>query len=164
MTDQKKLIEAMFDDAIKLRNADDLAGAHSLLTQLIQQVDPNDKVVLGHSHMQLGLIAQLRGERGEQVVHFQAAVAVLPHSDLASNNLFGALFMAGRFREAYEEIVRLLRITYSPRYGAMFDEPGYGDDLTGELRALYLEARRLLAKRRPAYLKALELLAKRRPS
>lgn len=148
MTEHHKLMELMFDEAMRLRDEDDLTGARGLLVQIIERAASNDKVLLGHSHMQLGYIAQLRGEPAPREFHFQQAVMILPASDLASVSLYSTLFVAGRFREAFAEMVRLLRLRYSRKYDEMMGEPGFGDELIGELRELFLEARRLIAKRR----------------
>jgi hypothetical protein len=96
MTEHKKPFEAMFDEAMCLRDADDLLGARSLLTQLIQQIDSSSEALLGYSHMQFGLIAELHGDQQEREHRFKMAVEILPRHELASVCLFGALFMGGR--------------------------------------------------------------------
>jgi hypothetical protein len=149
MTENEELVGFMFDEAMKLRDAGDLVAARRLLARLVKQLGPNDETLLWSTHLQLGYIAKLLGEDGERESHFRAAAIALPTSDLASLGLFHTLFYLGRFLEAFQEMVRLLRLKHSERYEEMLLPPEFGSELTGELRDLVLEARQLLAKRRP---------------
>jgi hypothetical protein len=149
MTENEKLVGFMFDEAMKLRDAGDLVAARRLLARLLEQLRPDDKTLLWSSHLQLGYIAKLLGEDGEREAHYRAAAVALPSSDLASVSLYGTLFDLGRLNDAFQEVVRLLRLGHSERYEEMLLPPEFGAEFTGELRDLVLEARQLLAKHRP---------------
>jgi hypothetical protein len=148
MTENEALMGFMFDEAMKLRNAGDLVAARRLLERLVKQLGPDDKNLRWSAHLQLGYIAKLLGEDGERESHYRAAAIVLPTSDVASVCLYSTLFDLGRFIEAFQEVVRLLRLRHSERYEEMLLPPEFGSELTGELRDLVLEARQLLAKHR----------------
>lgn len=150
MTENEKIMGFMFEEAMKLRDAGDLVAARRLLTRLLEQLKPDDKVLVGNAHIQLGVFARKLGEHGEREPHFRAATIALPRSELASFGLFLALFDLGRLTEAFQEMVRFLRKRYSDLYDEMLLEPKYGAEFAGEIHELIVEARRLLAKRRPS--------------
>jgi predicted Zn-dependent protease len=149
MTENEKNLAFMFDEAMKLRDAGDLVAARRLLTQVLEQTNRNDKLLLAHAHIQLGQFAKALGEHDEREPHFRAATSALPTSELASVGLFFALFHLGRLTEAFQEMVRLSRIRYSDLYDEMLENPKYGAEFTGDIQGMILEARGLLAKRRP---------------
>jgi len=148
MTENEKNLAFMFDEAMKLRDAGDLVAARRLLTQVLKQTNPDDKVLVAHAHIQLGQFAKALGEHDQREPHFCAAVGALPKSEVASFGLFLALFHLGRLTEAFREMARLVRIRYSDLYDEMLVDPKYGAEFTGEIHELILEARRLLAARR----------------
>jgi predicted Zn-dependent protease len=148
MTENEKDLGFMFDEAMKLRDAGDLVAARRLLTQLLKQ-NPDDKVLLAHAHMQLGQFAKALGEHHQCEPHFRAAADALPNSELASASLFFVLFRLGRLTEAFREMARLVGIRYSKIYDEMLLDPKFGAEFTGEIHELIVEARQLLARRRP---------------
>lgn len=148
MTENETRLTFLFDQAMKLRDEDDLAAARVLLDQLLKQLEAPDLLLRGHVHMQLGYFAQLRGEPEQRASHFDQAVDALPNNDLASMGWFLSLFDLGRYREAFQEMVRLLRSRHSRLYEEMIDVPGFGDELPKNVVALMAEARRLVAARR----------------
>jgi predicted Zn-dependent protease len=148
MTENEKNLAFMFDEAMKLRDEGDLVAARRLLTHLLKQTNPDDKVLVGHAHIQLGQFANALGEHDRREPHFRAAVGALPRSELPSLGLFLALFDLGQLTEAFREMARLVRIRYSELYDEMLLDPKYGAEFAGEIHELILEARRLLAARR----------------
>ncbi len=148
MTENEQRLTFLFDHAMQLRDADDLDAARALLEQLLDELEAPDRLLRGGAHMQLGYFAQLRGEDEQRASHFGQAVEALPRSEMASMGWFLALFRLGRYREAFEEMVRILRLRHSRLYEQMIDAPGFGDVLPDHLRALMVEARRLVAGRR----------------
>lgn len=148
MTENEKNLAFMFDEAMKLRDAGDLVAARRLLTQLLKQTNPDDKVLVAHAHIQLGQFAKALGEHDQREPHFRAAVGALPKSELASFGWFLALFQLGRLTEAFREMARMVRIRYSELYDEMLVDPRYSAEFTAEIHELILEARRLLAARR----------------
>jgi hypothetical protein len=140
----------MFDEAMKLRDVGDLVAARRLLGRLVEQLAPHDGTLLSAAHVQLGQLAKRLGEHRESEPHFRAAVTASPISELASLGLFHVLFEFGRLRDAFQEMVRLLRRRYSEMYDEMLLEPRFGTEFTDELQDLLVEARRLQAKHRPS--------------
>lgn len=148
MTENEKILAFMFDEAMKLRDAGDLVAARRLLTQVLEQTNPEDKLLISHAHIQLGQFAKALGEHDQREPHFRAAANALPTSHMASFGLFLALFDFGRLTEAFREMARFVRTRYSDLYDEMLQEPNYGAEFTGEIHELIVEARQLLARRR----------------
>jgi thioredoxin-like negative regulator of GroEL len=148
MTENEKTMGFMFEEAMKLGNAGDLVAARRLLTRLLEQLSPDDKVLLGNAHIQLGRFAKMLGEHGEREPHLRAATSALPASELASVGLFLALYDLGRLTEAFQEMVRFLRRRYSELYDEMPETPEDCAEFVGKVEELIVEARRLLAARR----------------
>jgi predicted Zn-dependent protease len=148
MTENEKNLGFMFDEAMKLRDADDLVAARRMLTQLLKQLKPDDAALVAHAHIQLGQFAKALGEHDLREPHFRAAVGALPKSEVASFGLFLALFRLGRLTEAFREMARLVRIRYSELYDEVLEDPMCSGEFTGEIHELILEARRLLERRR----------------
>ena len=137
----------MLDDAMKLRNAGDLIGARRLLESLVEHLTADDRSLLSHTHSQLGRICQRLGHHREREAHFRAAVAATPDYDLPSLGLFQALYDQGRRTEAFEEMVRLMRLSYSKDYAEIVSGID-SDKLTEAQRKLVAEVRRVVARRR----------------
>lgn len=155
MTENEKLLAFMFDDAMKLRDRGDLVAARQLLSALVAQLAPEDNRLLSHAHSQLGLIAKELGDQVAQEAHYRTAVVNMPRYDLPSLALFHTLYNQKRRTEAFEEMVRLLRINHSERYAELLT--GMLDDtdpavlranFTAEQKQLLAEARDLVARRR----------------
>jgi tetratricopeptide (TPR) repeat protein len=149
MTENEKNLAFMFDEAMKLRDAGDLVAARRLLSQVLEQTNPEDRLLLAHAHIQLGQFAKALGEHDQREPHFRTATGALPKSEVASFGLFLALYHLGRLTDAFREMARLVRIRYSELYDEMLLDPQCSADYTGEILELIVEARRLLAARRP---------------
>jgi len=154
-TENEKLLAFMFDDAMKLRDSGDLVAARQMLGSLVEQLEPADRMLLSHSHTQLGHICELLGDHVAQEAHWRAAVAALPRYDLPSLGLFHTLYDQKRRTEAFEEMVRFLRRNHSAQYAEMvigaFDETDPGvlrAKFTPEQKRLLGEARQLVLRRR----------------
>lgn len=150
MTENEKTIAFMFDEAMKLRDAGDVVAARRLLNQLLEQLNPDDRLLRAHAHIQLGQFATMLGEHGEREPHFRAAASALPSSELASFGLFLALYRLGRLTEAFQEMVRFLRKRYSELYDEVLATPEDCAEFVGDVHDLIVEARRLLAQHRPS--------------
>jgi len=154
-TKNEKLLGVMFDDAMKLRDAGDLVAARQMLDSLVEQLEPADRMLLSHSHTQLGYMCKLLADRRAQEAHWRAAVAATPTYDLPSLGLFHTPYNEKRRTEAFEEMVRFLRRKYSGQYAEMLKGLSDQDDpavqrasFTPEQKQLLGEARRLVAKGR----------------
>lgn len=147
MNEHEKRLAYLFDDAMKLRNANDLVGARHLLESLVEQLDPEDKHLLSHAHSQLGRICARLGDHRKREAHFRAAVAATPEYDLPSLGLFHALYEQGRRTEAFQEMVRLMRLSYSRDYAELVSGL-QSEDFTHEQRELIAAVRRVVAKHR----------------
>ncbi len=64
LTENEQLLGSEFDRALSLRNSGDLVGAREQLLLLLGKLQPADRKLLAHSHMQLGNIAQKLGLHG----------------------------------------------------------------------------------------------------
>jgi hypothetical protein len=146
MNNEKRL-RCMFDDAMKLRNAGDLIGARRLLESLVERLAADDRSLLSHAHSQLGHICQRLAHHCEREAHFRAAVAATPDYDLPSLGLFEALYDQGRRTEAFQEMARLMRLSYSRDYAEIVSVID-SDKLTEAQRKLVAEVRRAVARRR----------------
>lgn len=149
MTENEKTVAFLFDEAMKLRDVGDLVAARRLLTRLLEQLTPEDKLLRAHAHIQLGQFARTLGDPAEREGHFRMAARALPSSELASCGLFLALHDLGRLPEAFQEMVRFLRTRYSELYDEILQTPQDCAEFVGEVHELIVEARRLLAARRP---------------
>jgi tetratricopeptide (TPR) repeat protein len=149
MNEHEKRLAYMFDDAMKLRNAGDLAGARRLLESLVEQLDAEDADLLSYTHSQLGLICERLEDHQEREAHFRAAVATAPDYDLPSMGLFEALYDLGRWTEALQEMVRFMRLSHSKDYAEIASEISemHSAEFTEEQRELIAEVHRLVAKR-----------------
>jgi tetratricopeptide (TPR) repeat protein len=145
-TENEKRLGYLFDDAMKLRDAGDLVAARRMLESLVEQLDAADARLLSHAHAQLGRLCERLGDHDKREAHFRAAVAGMPDYDLPSLGLFHALYDQGRRTEAFQEMVRLLRRSYSKEYAEMVAGIP-ADRFPPEQRALIAEARQLTARR-----------------
>ena len=135
----------VFDRALSLRDAGDLATASQLLQHLVDGLDPNETRLIGHAHLQLGHIADKRGDRAERERHFRAAVNHAPRLELASLGFFHALDNLERLREAFEEALRYLALRESVGYRELFNGDAYRDGLEPESAVLAERVRDKLA-------------------
>lgn len=149
MNENEKRLSYLFDDAMKLRNAGDLVGARRLLESLVERLDAEDKELLSHTHSQLGHICERLGDHRMREAHFRAAVATMPDYDLPSLGLFWALYHQGRWTEAFQEMLRLMRVSYSKDYAEVAAEMSelHSGEFTEGQRRLLDEVERLIAKR-----------------
>jgi predicted Zn-dependent protease len=145
--EHEKLLAQDFDRALAVRDTGDLAGARTLLLELVLRLTSSDTRLLAHSHMQLGNIAHKLGDAGGRVYHFTEAVKITPKLELASLGLFHALSTQGREKEAFQEMLRFLNAKDSEMYRELLCQ-GFGESLSAELQAMVTSARELLARHR----------------
>jgi tetratricopeptide (TPR) repeat protein len=132
----KEELEARFDAALRLRDADDYKAAavelETLVSDLYQADYKGRTLLLTHSLMQLGYMHDKLGDHVQREVRFREAVELSPRSELASLGWFHSLLALRRTREAYAEVVRLLTVRDSPEYRELLE--GDGGDLAPRLR------------------------------
>jgi tetratricopeptide (TPR) repeat protein len=149
MNENQKRLGDMFDYAMKLRDAGDLVGARRLLESLVESLELEDRDLLSHTHSQLGRICERLGDHRKREAHFRAAIAAMPDYDLPSLGLFEALYDQGRLTEGLQEMVRLMRLSYSKDYAEVALEISelHADQFTALQRELIGEVLRQVAKR-----------------
>jgi hypothetical protein len=114
-------IEALFDDALRCRDAGDLATAKAKLTALIGLIPASNRRWLAITH---GTLAHVHSECGDArscVVHAKLSTEFSPHAELPSLTMFVALKRLGEFDEAFREAIRFLALRRSDEYVGYFD-------------------------------------------
>lgn len=149
LNENEKRLAPEFERATSLRDEGNFDGAVEALRTLLGRLEAEDTRLTAHAFMQLGYIYGELQRAADSEAAFRAAVQVSPKRELASLGLFHALRKMGRTTEAYEEMVRLLRLRDSQLYRELlcdgFEEGVHGDDLK------HVEtARRLLDEHRKA--------------
>jgi tetratricopeptide (TPR) repeat protein len=143
----------VFDRALRLRDAGDLAGALALLQQLISTPSSTDLRLHALAQVQLGNVLAALDHHTEAIKAYRAATDTLPRNELASLALFHALERTGEHVEALCEAFRLLTLRDSPGYRELFggettrEETDEAHELVEQIRVL-LGAHRDVQRRR----------------
>lgn len=140
--------EEVFNAALKARCAGDVENALELCGRALEQGEGVDNTLLAAAHGECAHICMfllVTPDINEAERHFKAATQLVPKSELASMGLFHALVELGRWRDALEEIVRLVSLRDSPEYRELLSDE-FGADLDDPLLQQLIErARALLA-------------------
>jgi len=144
LNDHETELAPEFEKATALRDQGELGLAIDTLRALIDRLRPEDTRLTAHAYMQLGNLYTKLGLGSEREAAFRAAVEVSPRRELASLGLFHALMSLGRTTDAYQEMVRLLRLRDSQLYRELLSEGFEGSSLEHEAAELVRVARGLL--------------------
>jgi predicted Zn-dependent protease len=108
---------ARFNTALKLRSRKNYEQAKELLLDLADENADSASVfgILGDVYWRLGSLP-------EAIQCFRRAVELSPTSELASLGLFHALWEAGQYRQAREEMKRFVSTSHSPEYARILGE------------------------------------------
>lgn len=142
-TDTEAALLAEFERATSLRDRGEFESALRVLTDLAAKLQPEQTRLRVHTLMQLGNVYGRLGRIDDSAAAFRAAVEVSPRRELASLGLFHALVALGRHRDAYEEMLRLLRLRDSELYRELLVD-GFEDGVDVADRPLIAAARALL--------------------
>lgn len=112
----------LFDRAMKCRDRGEWAEARRLLHDLLAQLDPDEKKLRAHSHLQLGNIAEHLDDFAEAEREFRRATQIAPKLELASMALFHALNEQSRAPEALDEMLRFATQRDSAMYRELVEE------------------------------------------
>ncbi|HEY5922014.1 MAG TPA: hypothetical protein VIV11_10110 [Kofleriaceae bacterium] len=147
LTERERHFAPRFDDALRLRDEGDLAGARAQLESLVQELTVAEPRLLSHTHLQLGHIATKLGDNGRRELHFRCAASIAPKLELASLALFHALLANGKPQDAFDEMLRFVTLRDSQLYRELLAE-GFGRDLTAADQMTVRRVRSLLAGHR----------------
>ena len=114
--EDKRKIEGPFNQALILRDQGDLQGALQLLSGIAESYP--FAALFGVT----GAIYRKIGDMENARRCFERAVALAPKSELASLNLFHALYKAGNKARAYSEMKRFLSLSKSEEYDRLRSE------------------------------------------
>jgi predicted Zn-dependent protease len=141
---------ALFDEAMRLRDTGAYSEASRVLRELIASLPPDERRLRMHSHLQLGHIAEKLADEPQAEVEFRAASAIAPNTELPSLGLFHALLTLQRQTEALEEALRFVSQRESLGYRELFAGDAFREEMSTEELRLAEQIREHLARHREA--------------
>lgn len=140
--------ELLLNEARTLRKDGKLRDALVVLDVLFASLTTLDLEVLGHAHVQAGIINALLEDFVPAEHHLRLATHFRPRKMLVSLGLFHALLRLDRRPEALKEMIRFLAMGgVCDDYPTLLAADDFCADLTVDERELAATARQLLARR-----------------
>ncbi len=127
-TEQNDMFWHVFGRAAALRDRGLYAEATEEALQALSLAG-SDHVNRGVAQRELGLVAELQGQLATAVSYYEAAIASLPKSELASLALFHAYLQWGKNEQAIDEADRFTRVRFSQDYYEIVSA-GFGADVS----------------------------------